>query len=447
MTLTRLLAPRPGPVPDAWVLVSRVAAAVVLLCVASSRWVPVDLALLAPLGLDRLGGLGPVVALLALLLWVGTGVLAGAVVLLGVRRPLAAIGLALLPLLAVVVLGSPVPFAVIAVLAGITVSAAWRSPTASVLATLAAIATVVLWFGVQVPMQAPLGSVVELQLTDGFAVAVLYALGLGGLLAGTLVGRAGVASALDARQRVAARSAEVEEQSEVTAERARLARDLHDVVAHHVSLIAVRAETAPYTHPGLQPEARSVLAEIASDARRALDELRGVLGILGRSVGDRAPQPSWSDVAALVERSSSSGERVVLVGDPVERVAAGTDPALGYVAYRVVQEGLTNARKHAPGAATTVRLERTAGLAVVSVVTAGAGRRSDDDEPTAPITPVPAPTRPLHVGVPTMPGTTGHGLVGMRERVEALGGRLVAGPRDGGFALEATLPVGAGGVR
>ena len=278
-------------------------------------------------------------------------------------------------------------------------------------------------------------------------MGVLYVVALGGLLVGTLAARSHAVDALEEEHRRATRSVEVEEQSQVTAERARLARDLHDVVAHHVSLIAVRAETAPYTHPSLPVEARTVLAEIASDARRALDELRGVLGILGRSTGgDRTPQPSWDDVAALVDRAASSGERVTLVGVPVAQLAADTDAALGYVAYRVVQEGLTNARRHAPGAAATVRLERTGALAVVSVVTAATGGASwqADDEPTAPITPVAPVTRPLPSGTPS-PREPGHGLAGMRERVEALGGRLVAGPRDGGFALEAILPLGPDG--
>lgn len=199
MIPTRLLDPRPGPVPETWVLVSRVAAAVVFLCVASSRWVPVDVARLASYGLDRFAGVGSVVGavvgLLALALWVATGAIAAAVVLLGVRRPLAAVGLALLPLVAVVVLGSAVPFAVVAVLAGITVAAAWHSPSASVLATLAALATVALWFVVRLPMEAPLGSVVELRFTDALVVGVLYVLALGGLLVATLVGRDAVARA------------------------------------------------------------------------------------------------------------------------------------------------------------------------------------------------------------------------------------------------------------
>ena len=346
MDTRQLLAHREGPVPHRWLTVAQVAAGVVFVCVATSRWVP-DLGRLSAVpGLERLAVLGPLMSLVGLVVWVVSGLVAVAVVLLGVRRPTAAIGLALLPLVPVVLLGVSVPFAVVAVLAGITVASAWRSPTAAVLATVVALATVAAWLGVQLPMAVPFGGYVELQYTDRLVTGVLYTVALLGVLAAALAGRAVLGESLEQEQRLAVRSAEVEEQSEVTAERARLARDLHDVVAHHVSLIAVRAETAPYTHPGLGAEARTVLAEIAADARRALDELRGVLGILGRSVGeDRLPQPSWGDIAALVERSSSSGQPVDLAGD----VRSEVDPAVGYVAYRVVQEGLTNARKHAPG--------------------------------------------------------------------------------------------------
>ncbi len=187
-----------------------------------------------------------------------------------------------------------------------------------------------------------------------------------------------------------------------------------------MSLIAVRAETAPYTHPGLGAEARSVLAEIAVDARRALDELRGVLGILGRSADEhRAPQPVWADIATLVERARSGGDRVELVGDADADVPA----APGYVAYRVVQEALTNARRHAPGSRVLVVLQRLPQLAVVEVRSLG------EQPPVAGTDPAVA---------------AGRGLAGMRERVESLGGRLTTGRRDDGFVVEATLPLWPG---
>jgi signal transduction histidine kinase len=192
-----------------------------------------------------------------------------------------------------------------------------------------------------------------------------------------------------------------------------LARDLHDVVAHHVSLIAVRAETAPYTHPGLSDSARTVLTDIAADARLALDELRGVLGILGRAGEDasRAPQPTWRDIASLVDRTQAAGADVRLAG-PVD---LDVPPSVGYVGYRVVQEALTNARRHAPGAPVTLELGATSQLLTVRV------------------------SSPLTSGGAS---GSGQGLVGMRERVDAIGGRLNAGPTAEGFVVEAVLPRG-----
>jgi signal transduction histidine kinase len=212
------------------------------------------------------------------------------------------------------------------------------------------------------------------------------------------------------RQALTVQTAQVDADAAVVAERARLARDLHDVVAHHVSLIAVRAETAPYTLPDTDAQTRAAFTEIAADARLALDELRGVLGILQRADSDdRAPQPTLGDIAALVERARAAGADVTLHGDVDIPIGLGT----GYVAYRLVQESLTNARRHAPGA--PVRVEVTAdGDLVVRV--------------THPLTGSPA-------------GTPGRGLVGMRERVEALGGLLIAGPVGDEFVVSARLPL------
>ncbi|MCL2796428.1 MAG: histidine kinase, partial [Microbacteriaceae bacterium] len=238
----------------------------------------------------------------------------------------------------------------------------------------------------------------------GTVYTVVFLLVLGGAL---LLRRSALRE--EERRALQARAGEVEGQAAVVAERARLARDLHDVVAHHVSLIAVRAETAPYTDPEIGEVGRRVLGDIAADARMALDELRGVLGILGRA-GDaeRAPQPTWSDISALVERSRAAGVDVRLQGETSAQVSVGA----GYAAYRLVQEALTNARRHAPGEQVEVELAATGRLLSVRVVNGGAAA--------------------ANIG--------GHGLVGMRERVEALGGRFRAGRENGSFVVEATLP-------
>lgn len=194
-------------------------------------------------------------------------------------------------------------------------------------------------------------------------------------------------------------------------ERARMARDLHDVVAHHVSLIAVRAESAPYQHADLDPAARQVLVEIADDARAALGELRQALSVLRRTdadPGELAPQPDASAVDGLLAAAVSAGQRVDVVGS-WQGVPAGP----GYVLYRAVQEGLTNARRHAPAA--TVRLERTQDDGRV-------GFTMTNDAPGATAVVV------------------GRGLLGMRERVEALGGRVEAAAAGDRFVLTVDLP-------
>lgn len=231
----------------------------------------------------------------------------------------------------------------------------------------------------------------------------------------------GVLLRADVSQRVLeAREEAVRRTGTVQSERARLAADLHDVVAHHISLIAVRAETAPYTTPGTGAASRQVLAEIAEDARRALDELRGVLGVLHRAEKGAmlAPQPGIRDLPELVLRSTRAGDRVVADGVDATWIVPDT---VGYVVYRVVQESLTNARRHAHGGPVELRLDRDGAELVIEVAnesgrsTAAAG--SDG----------------------------GAGLVNMAERVEALGGLLVAGPTaDGGFHVTARVPVADG---
>lgn len=202
-------------------------------------------------------------------------------------------------------------------------------------------------------------------------------------------------------------------------ERARLARDLHDVVAHHVSLIAVRAETAPYAVEDLGAGGRQVLADIAEDARRALDELRGVLGVLRRAGDDPAlaPQPTAADIPALVERAVASGEQVRWTQEPdgLETIP----PAVGYAGYRVVQEALTNSRRHAPGRPVEVTC-RPGGRGMWLRVVTDVGR-------------------PLGSPAP------GRGLTGARERVEALEGRFAAGSVADSFVVEAEIPAGARG--
>jgi signal transduction histidine kinase len=201
----------------------------------------------------------------------------------------------------------------------------------------------------------------------------------------------------------------------VLEERTRIARELHDVVAHHMSMVVVQAESAPYRLNGLTPEATAEFASISGSARQALTEIRALLGVL-RSDGEgrsRAPQPGLGDVGALVEAAERSGLQVELrsEGEPRE-----VGDAVGLSAYRIVQESLANAARHAPGAPVEVTVDH------------------DDDELRLRIVNGAATT-------PTTPSPPGHGLVGMRERATVVGGTLRAGPRaGGGFEVEARLP-------
>lgn len=204
-------------------------------------------------------------------------------------------------------------------------------------------------------------------------------------------------------------------------ERARIARELHDVVAHHLSVVVVRADSAPHRLSGLPDDAREEFAGIAEDARSSLTEMRRVLRLLREDPGDGpggqlGPQPGLGDLAELVAGTRRAGADVRLDVEPL----TGLDPAVELTAYRVVQEAVSNAVRHAPGTVVDVEVRRIGGELVVRVVNG----------------PVPAGER-----APVAPGS-GHGLVGMRERVGLLDGRCHAGPTaDGGYVVEAALPL------
>jgi signal transduction histidine kinase len=215
----------------------------------------------------------------------------------------------------------------------------------------------------------------------------------------------------------------MERQQAAEAERAAIARELHDIVSHSVSMIAVQAESATYTTPGLTPEARDGFQQIAGTARSSMAELRRLLGVLRTPAGDpafTAPQPTLDHLAELVEQHRAVGGKAELrvTGERVSLPAAWE-----LSAYRITQEALTNARKHAPGARTVVEIDYGADRLLTL--------RIHDDGPG-----------PEGSG----PGFGAcHGLTGMRERAALVGGRLSAGAGpDGGFLVEAELPWGTG---
>jgi signal transduction histidine kinase len=216
----------------------------------------------------------------------------------------------------------------------------------------------------------------------------------------------------------------------VLEERARIAREMHDVVAHHMSMIAVQAETAPYrlselsatTPPKLTDRTVAEFASLSSAARAALTDLRRVLGVLrSDEVPERSPQPQLSDVPQLVEATRRAGVPVELsmsVGD--DYVPA----SVGLCAYRIVQEALSNAGRHAPGSNVVINIELDQRLIRLEVTNGP-----------------PSPANPTAATQPTE-RRTGHGLPGMRERVSLLGGSLSAVPtQDGGYAVSATIPL------
>jgi signal transduction histidine kinase len=222
----------------------------------------------------------------------------------------------------------------------------------------------------------------------------------------------------------------------VLEERARIARELHDVVAHHMSLIAIQAEAAPYRVADPPPELARSFATIRASAVEAMTELRRVLGLLrdrgepvwaggepvrgrGEPQPEGGPQPRLNDLAELVAAVRAAG---VEVEYSVTGEVRPLDPGVELSGYRIVQEALSNALRHAPGAAVRVTVEHGGDGVTLSVVN-GAGERASS----------------------TVDGA-GHGLVGMRERVAMLGGRLSVGPRAaGGYAVTAVLPAGEGG--
>jgi signal transduction histidine kinase len=239
---------------------------------------------------------------------------------------------------------------------------------------------------------------------------------------------------LEARAEQLEREQATEAQRARDGERTRIARELHDVVAHHVSVIAVQAGAARMVaeqeeqgHASSSSPSMSddMLASIESTARQALAELRRLLGVLrkGDDDLDRAPQPGLHQVNALVTQMCEAGTTVDLEID--DSVPAALPPGVDLSAYRIIQEALTNVLKHANGAATRVVVRVDHGDLELTVHDSGPG----------PVWPQTADRAAAVSG--------GHGLMGMGERVALFGGQLSHGPnRSGGFDVVARIPLG-----
>jgi signal transduction histidine kinase len=200
-------------------------------------------------------------------------------------------------------------------------------------------------------------------------------------------------------------------------ERNRIARELHDVVAHSMSVIQVQASSAPYRLPQLDASAREEFADIATSARAAMREMRQLLGVLrSESVGvEEMPQPGVPQIGELVPPLERAGVMVAVHLDP----ALPADGVASAAAYRIAQESLSNVVRHAPGARVEVRAElidHSIALSVENSAPAGSAA--------------------------VLPAKGGHGIIGMRERAALLGGTMNAGPTTGGgYRVLAILPL------
>ncbi|MBP2324696.1 signal transduction histidine kinase [Kibdelosporangium banguiense] len=217
--------------------------------------------------------------------------------------------------------------------------------------------------------------------------------------------------AVEARRSYATRSAQQLAHSAVNDERLRIARELHDIVAHSMSLIAVKAGIANHIADQRPEEARDALRVIESTSRSTLNEMRQILGVLRSETSDLAPAPGLSGLPELAERARHAGVSVTMTA-PAEPLPSGLELSV----YRIVQEALTNVVKHAGPVSCTVDVTASGQEVRISVVDSGPG------------------------GTPG----SGHGLIGMRERVMMYGGTFSAGPAPaGGFAVSASLPYSA----
>jgi signal transduction histidine kinase len=246
--------------------------------------------------------------------------------------------------------------------------------------------------------------------------------------------RRGYYAALEEKAHRLERERDALSQVAAAAERARIARELHDIVAHHVSVMVVQADGAAFALENSPDKTREALGAISGTGRQALAEMRRLLGMLrSPSAGpleapepELAPVPGTSQLGALLEQTRAAGVPVTFrqEGTPAAGPADGADLAV----YRVVQESLTNVRRHGgPGVSAAVTIRYTVDGVTVSVTDDGRGAAAR-----------PAPANS------TAADSTGHGLSGMRERVELYGGTVTAGPRSGGgYQVTATLPLTA----
>ena len=262
------------------------------------------------------------------------------------------------------------------------------------------------WFVLCVAAVTVLGAIVVDARTSAGAILAAIPLLMGAI----------VRARRSSRTELAQQARRLEGERALLTERQRIARELHDIVAHHMSVIAIQAEAGPRKVANPPPELVESFADIRASALSGLDELRRLLGVMRSSGADTAPQPGLAELDGLLDSARSGGVRVT---SSVSGTARALPQGIDLSAYRILQEALSNAMRHAPGSAVRVELAYAPSALVIKVRNdACAAQDGHADEEGA-----------------------GHGLIGMRERAVMLGGHLEAGPtEEGGFLVTAVLP-------
>jgi signal transduction histidine kinase len=286
--------------------------------------------------------------------------------------------------------------------------------------SLAGLAACVLLFGSAVARwnHGPKGAPHPFDITVVFATYVLLPVFFAWVLGEALAHRRAYLSALEERAVQAEAERDAQAQIAAAAERARIARELHDVIAHNLSVVVAQADGGRYVFDSEPERARQALTEIGETGRQALSEMSHLLGVLkaGGEAPAFAPAPGVGDIAELVAQARRAGTIVSFAVEGAERpLPTGVSLAL----YRIAQESLTNVRKHAgPDATVTMTLRYGVNEVLLMIRDDGTGNKL------------------------SKPGQPGQGLAGMRDRVGLYGGTLEAGPyRGGGFAVIARLPI------
>ncbi|MEV0663173.1 sensor histidine kinase [Actinomadura luteofluorescens] len=233
-----------------------------------------------------------------------------------------------------------------------------------------------------------------------------------------------IAAEAEKRAELAERSREEEARARVDAERLRIAREVHDTVAHAVAIINVQSGVTAHVLDKRPEQAREALRTIEETSSRALREMRAVLGVLRDDGDGRAPHPGLDQIDELTAKAREAGLDVTLEASPP---AAPLPSAVGSAAYRILQESVTNVIRHVGPTRVTVALNP--GTEVLEIRVTDEGRRTGN-------------------GAASAPGGPGHGILGMRERCRLLGGEFDAGPTPGGgFEVAARLPLAPTGPR